>query len=121
MNLPSDRELLAVESLAKSYGGGRALRAADLPVRARAGHALVGENGAGKSPPVKTLAGPTPRASGEIRFNGAPVDFQSRAESMRSGISVIFQHATLVPQPPVAENAPPGVEQSRLGILRDSA
>jgi inositol transport system ATP-binding protein len=40
---------------------------------------------------------------------------------MRSGISVIFQHANLVPQLTVAENVTLGVEQSRLGVLRDSA
>jgi len=121
MNPSIDRELLAVESIAKSYGGVRALRAADLHVRAGEVHALVGENGAGKSTLVKILAGATTRDSGEIRLNGIPVDFQSRAESMRSGISVIFQHANLVPQLTVAENVTLGVEQSRLGILRDSA
>src|SRR5258708_32392944 len=121
MNLPSDRELLAVESLAKSYGGVRALRSADLHVRAGEVHALVGENGAGKSTLVKILAGATTRDYGEIRLNGVPVDFQSRAESMRSGISVIFQHANLVPQLTVAENVTLGGEQSRFGILRDSA
>jgi ABC-type sugar transport system ATPase subunit len=113
--------LLAVESLAKSYGGVRALRSADLHVRAREVHALVGENGAGKSTLVKILAGATTRDSGEIRLNGLPVNFQSRAESMRSGISVIFQHANLVPQLTVAENVTLGVEQSRFGFLRDSA
>ena len=113
--------LLAVESLAKSYGGVRALRSADLHVRAGEVHALVGENGAGKSTLVKILAGATTRDSGDIRLNGVPVDFQSRAESMRSGISVIFQHANLVPQLTVAENVTLGVEQSRFGFLRDSA
>src|SRR5216684_5939308 len=115
------RELLAVESLSKSYGGVRALRSAELDVRAGEIHALLGENGAGKSTLVKILAGATTRDSGEIALNGVPVDFQSRAESMRSGISVIFQHANLVPQLTVAENVTLGVEQSRLGILRDSA
>jgi len=121
MNLSIDRELLAVESLSKSYGGVRALRSADLHVRAGEVHALVGENGAGKSTLVKILAGATTKDSGEIRLNGVPVDFRSRADSMHSGVSVIFQHANLVPQLTVAENVTLGVEQSRLGILRDSA
>lgn len=121
MNLGIERDLLAVESLSKSYGGVRALRSADLHVRAGEVHALVGENGAGKSTLVKILAGATMRDSGEIRLDGVPVDFQSRAESMRSGISVIFQHANLVPQLTVAENVTLGVEQSRFGFLRNSA
>ena len=66
MNPASDRDLLAVESLSKSYGGVRALRSADLHVRAGEVHALVGENGAGKSTLVKILAGATTKDSGEI-------------------------------------------------------
>ncbi len=121
MNTSIDRDLLAVESLSKSYGGVRALRSADLHLRAGEVHAVVGENGAGKSTLVKILAGATTRDSGEIRLAGDPVNFQSRAESMRSGVSVIFQHANLVPQLTVAENVTLGVEQARLGFLRDSA
>src|SRR6266436_4393542 len=92
-----------------------------LAVRAGEIHALLGENGAGKSTLVKILAGATTRDSGEIRLDGVPVDFRSRAESMHSGISVIFQHANLIPQLTVAENVTLGVEQSRFGFLRDSA
>src|SRR6266851_4761477 len=121
MNPSVGRDLLAVDSLSKSYGGVRALRSANLHLRTGEVHAVVGENGAGKSTLVKILAGATTSDSGEIRLNGIPVNFQSRAESMRSGISVIFQHANLVPQLTVAENVTLGVEQSRLGILRDSA
>src|SRR5206468_10049600 len=101
--------------------GVRALRSADLQVRAGEIHALLGENGAGKSTLIKILAGATTKDAGEVRWQGVPVNFQSRAESMRAGISVIFQHANLVPQLSVAENVTLGVEQSRLGILRDSA
>ena len=113
--------LLEIESLAKSYDGVRALRSADLQVRAGEIHALLGENGAGKSTLIKILAGATTKDAGEIRWLGSPVSFDSRAESMRAGISVIFQHANLVPQLTVAENVTLGLENSRLGFLRDSA
>jgi ribose transport system ATP-binding protein len=121
MAVSTEPDLLAVESLAKSYDGVRALRSADLHVRAGEVHALLGENGAGKSTLIKILAGATTRDSGEIRWLGEPVSFQSRAESMRAGISVIFQHANLVPQLTVAENVTLGLEQSQFGFLRDSA
>ena len=77
MNTSIDRDLLAVESLSKSYGGVRALRSADLHLRAGEVHAVVGENGAGKSTLVKILAGATIRDSGEIRLAGDSVNFQS--------------------------------------------
>ena len=113
--------LLEVVALAKSYDGVRALRSADLQVRAGEIHALLGENGAGKSTLIKILAGAETKDAGEVRWQGVPVSFQSRAESMRAGISVIFQHANLVPQLSVAENVTLGLEDSRFGFLRDSA
>jgi ABC-type sugar transport system ATPase subunit len=121
MTQAHEPELLAVEALAKSYDGVRALRSADLHVRAGEIHALLGENGAGKSTLIKILAGAVSKDSGDIHWLGAPVEFQSRAESMRAGISVIFQHANLVPQLTVAENVTLGLEVSRFGFLRDSA
>ncbi|HEY8870588.1 MAG TPA: sugar ABC transporter ATP-binding protein [Candidatus Limnocylindrales bacterium] len=121
MSNSPEPEFLRVESLAKSYDGVRALRAADLHVRAGEIHALLGENGAGKSTLIKILAGATTKDAGEIRWQGASVNFQSRAESIRAGISVIFQHANLVPQLTVAENVTLGLEDSRFGFLRDSA
>jgi len=113
--------ILSLEHASKAFGAIHALEDVSIHLLPGEAHGLVGENGAGKSTLVKILAGATTRDSGEIRFNGITVDFQSRTESMRSGISVIFQHANLVPQLTVAENVTLGVERSRLGILRDSA
>ena len=92
-------ELLTVEALTKRYDGVHALRGANLTVRAGEIHALLGENGAGKSTLIKALAGAIQPDSGTITFQGEHVEFGSPTESMRRGISVIFQHANLVPQP----------------------
>ncbi len=111
--------LLTVERLSKSYDGVQALREASLTVRGGEIHALLGENGAGKSTLIKVLAGATRPDAGAITFFGERVDFGSRAESIRSGISVIFQRANLVPQLTVAQNVLLGNEDARLGFLRD--
>jgi ribose transport system ATP-binding protein len=114
-------ELLTVEQLAKSYDGVQALRGANLSVRSGEIHALLGENGAGKSTLIKILAGATKPDAGTITFLGERVEFGSRAESIRSRISVIFQRANLVPQLTVAQNVLLGNENARLGFLRDGA
>jgi ribose transport system ATP-binding protein len=114
-------ELLTVEQLAKSYDGVQALRGANLSVRSGEIHALLGENGAGKSTLIKILAGATKPDAGTITFLGERVEFGSRAESIRSRISVIFQRANLVPQLTVAQNVLLGNENARLGFLLDGA
>jgi len=111
--------LLAVEGLTKRYDGVHALRGADLSVRSGEIHALLGENGAGKSTLIKALAGAIKPDSGTIMVRGQPVELGTRTDSMRRGISVIFQHANLVPQLTVAQNIVLGGERRRLGFLRD--
>jgi ribose transport system ATP-binding protein len=112
-------DLLVVEGLEKSYDGVRALRGASLSVRPGEIHALLGENGAGKSTLIKALAGAIRPDSGTITFAGERLELASRTDSMRRGISVIFQHANLVPQLTVAQNVVLGNEQARNGFLRD--
>jgi ribose transport system ATP-binding protein len=114
-------ELLVVTGLEKSYEGVRALRGANLSVRPGEIHALLGENGAGKSTLIKALAGAIRPDAGTITFAGEPVELASRTDSLRRGISVIFQHANLVPQLTVAQNVVLGNEQARGGFMRDRA
>jgi ribose transport system ATP-binding protein len=119
MDGPSGTDLLVIDELTKSYDGVQALRGANLVVKRGEIHALLGENGAGKSTLIKTLAGAVRPDSGTITFDGEAAEFGSRAESMALGISIIFQHANLVPQLTVAENVVLGNEQRRFGYLRD--
>ncbi|MEV5749047.1 sugar ABC transporter ATP-binding protein [Actinoallomurus sp. NPDC052308] len=119
MHTASGTDLLVIDELTKSYDGVRALRGANLVVDRGEIHALLGENGAGKSTLIKTLAGAVRPDSGTITFDGAAVELGSRADSMSRGISVIFQHANLVPQLTVAENVVLGNEQRLFGYLRD--
>jgi len=57
-----------------------------------------------KSTLIKALAGAIKPDSGTIMMRGEPAELGTRTESMRRGISVIFQHANLVPQLTVAQN-----------------
>jgi ABC-type sugar transport system ATPase subunit len=96
--------LLFAEHVHKRYGGVHALRDAHLDVVAGEIHALVGENGAGKSTIINILAGAVKRDEGRVLFDGQLVDFDSPAESQAAGIAVIHQELATLPTMSVAEN-----------------
>jgi ribose transport system ATP-binding protein len=96
--------LLVAEHLTKSYGPIHAVR--DVSVTCLAGevHALVGENGAGKSTVAKMLAGAVVPDTGSVRVAGEPLSSGSVRAARRSGVRCAFQELALVPDWTVAEN-----------------
>jgi rhamnose transport system ATP-binding protein len=90
--------------VSKHFGQVTALASGYIALYPGSIHALIGENGAGKSTIVKIIAGLYHRDSGEFRFEGQPVDFKSTAESKAAGIAVIYQEPTLFPDLSVTEN-----------------
>ncbi|HEX2410229.1 MAG TPA: ATP-binding cassette domain-containing protein, partial [Solirubrobacteraceae bacterium] len=96
--------MIELRDAAKSYGAVRALRDANLSLRAGEVRALMGENGAGKSTLVKVLGGVIRRDSGDMLVEGTSVDFHSPHEARDAGIAVIYQEPTLFPDLSVAEN-----------------
>ena len=96
--------LLFAEHVHKRYGGVHALRDAHLDVAQGEIHALVGENGAGKSTMINILAGAVKRDAGRVTFDARVVDFASPAESQAAGIAVIHQELATLPTMSVAEN-----------------
>jgi putative xylitol transport system ATP-binding protein len=105
--------LLKVEGLKKSFGGVTALRDAHFELDAGTVHALCGGNGAGKSTFLSILMGIYRRDAGKIWRNGQEVEYSSPAEALASGIAIIEQELSPIPQMTVAENIflgrePPG-------------
>jgi ABC-type sugar transport system ATPase subunit len=96
--------LLFAEHVHKRYGGVHALRDVHLDVAPGEIHALVGENGAGKSTIINILAGAVKRDEGRVMFDGRLVDFDSPAASQAAGIAVIHQELATLPTMSVAEN-----------------
>jgi len=96
--------VLEAAEIAKSYCATCALRGASLCLFPGRVHALLGENGAGKSTLVKIIVGALARDDGQIRLNGAPVDFRSVREAVTAGVIPIYQHLSLFPHLTVIEN-----------------
>ncbi|GAB7052991.1 sugar ABC transporter ATP-binding protein [Catenuloplanes indicus] len=90
--------------MSKSFGAVAAVQGVSFPLHAGEAHALVGENGAGKSTIVKMLAGVHRPDTGTLRASGTDVAFGSPADAKAAGIAVIYQEPTLFPDLSVAEN-----------------
>ena len=95
---------LALVDVAKSFGSVRALRGLSLELHAGEIHALVGENGAGKSTMVKMIAGIHRPDEGQLLVDGRPTEFTAPVDAQRAGVAVIHQEPTLFPDLSVAEN-----------------
>jgi rhamnose transport system ATP-binding protein len=96
--------LLEVHDVTKFFGAVAAVQGVSFPLYAGEAHALVGENGAGKSTIVKMLAGVHRPDTGTLRVHGADVEFHSPKDAKAAGIAVIYQEPTLFPDLSVAEN-----------------
>ncbi len=115
----ADVPLLEMRSICKDFPGVRALDGVSFDLREGEIHALVGENGAGKSTLMKILGGVYPHSEfeGEMRVSGQAKRFRSVRASEKTGIAVVFQELSLVPELTVGENIFLGREPSFLGII----
>lgn len=114
----SDTPLLSVRGLSKSFAGHQALAGVDFTLRRGEIHALLGENGAGKSTFIKTVTGIVRRDAGEVRLDGVPIAPRSAEEAGRAGIATVYQEVGLLPNLTVAQNLFLGREPTRFGLVR---
>ena len=97
-------DLIEATAIGKRYGGIVALRDAAFSARAGEVHALLGENGAGKSTFIQILAGAVTPSSGTLSFRGVPFRPVNARAAQKAGISSVFQELSLVPDLTVAQN-----------------
>ena len=100
----SDRPLLELVGISKSFGGVQALRDVDFALYPGEIHGLVGENGAGKSTTMKIIAGVHHDYEGTMRLDGRDVHLRSPREALDAGIGMVHQELSIVPDLTVAEN-----------------
>ena len=95
---------LEARGISKHFGALKALDNVSIGVEPGTFHALLGENGAGKSTAVKCLMGFYHADAGEILIDGNLTRIDSPRKARGHGLGMVFQHFTLIPSMTVAEN-----------------
>ena len=88
---------LTMRGVRKRFGATVALDGVDLSIRPGEVHALVGENGTGKSTLMKTLSGAIRADDGAMSLDGVPYEPASPMDARRLGVAMIYQELSLCP------------------------
>ena len=112
---------IEMRGITKSFPGVKALRGVNFIANAGEVHALAGENGAGKSTLMKILSGVYRPDDGTIHIEGRERHFTHPLDAIQSGIAVIYQEFSLLPERTVAQNIFLGREPTRYGIVDTKA
>jgi general nucleoside transport system ATP-binding protein len=103
---------LELIGISKQYPAVKANDNVSLRVKPGEIHAVLGENGAGKSTMMKMIYGAVRPDEGEIRWNGQAVQIASPAQARTLGVSMVYQHFSLFDTLTAAENVWLGLDKS---------
>jgi simple sugar transport system ATP-binding protein len=109
--------MLELRNITKRFGNVLANDRVSIVVRPGSIHAIVGENGAGKSTAMKIAYGFYRADSGEILVGGKPQPIQTPHDAITLGIGMVHQHFMLVETMTVAENIVLGAEPGNATAL----
>ena len=107
------RGSIELRGITKAFGRVIANDHVDLTIPGRSIHAIVGENGAGKSTVMKILYGFYQADQGEIWIDGAQREIRTPEDAIALGLGMVHQHFMLVPSMTVLENVMLGAEPGR--------
>ncbi|WP_322101934.1 sugar ABC transporter ATP-binding protein [Paraburkholderia sp. J41] len=93
-----------VRNLSKRFGPVTALEDVSLSLRRNEVVGLIGQNGSGKSTLMKTMAGVQRPDTGNMVLRGQAVSFRSTVDAAKSGVGLVHQEQSLIPNLTVAEN-----------------
>ena len=116
---PTTDPVLRVEGLNKSFGAVHVLHDVDFAVYPGKVTALVGDNGAGKSTLVKCIAGINSIDTGQIYWEGKPVNISSPSVASSLGIEFVYQDLALADNLDITQNMFLGREMRRGPFLSD--
>lgn len=110
-------EALALKNITKDYPGVKALDDVSISFKKGEVHALIGENGAGKSTFIKTISGAIKPTSGTIVYAGKEYPYLEPKQAIDMGIAVVYQELIQFEALSVADNIFMGVESESKGIV----
>ena len=100
----NDEIILKIDNVSKEFPGVKALSNVSVECRRGSVHGVVGENGAGKSTLMKILSGVYTKDSGTVVFDGKTIEHTTPIQSIKNGLSIIYQEFNLVNTLTVGEN-----------------
>ena len=106
---------VSLKSITKQFGEVLANDSVDIDIKNQQIHAIIGENGAGKTTIMEILYGFYQADSGTIELNGQEVKISNPHIAIANGIGMVHQHFMLIPPMTVAENIILGVEDPKKG------
>ncbi len=112
-------KILEMHEISKSFVNIEVLHKVDFSLFKGEVHALVGQNGAGKSTMMKILNGVYTKDSGTITIEGQETEYNTPAGARQYGISMVFQEFSLVPSLPVYQNVFLGRERRDKKVFLD--
>jgi len=110
--------LLELSGISKWFPGVKALDNVNFQLKTGEIHAIMGENGAGKSTFIKVIMGVHRADEGSMMLSGKKVEFKTPLDAQKAGIAAIYQHVTSYPHLSVAENIFIGHEKVKRGFLQ---
>ena len=110
--------VLELHGITKIFPGVKALDHVEFDLKKGEIHALMGENGAGKSTFIKVIMGVHQAEEGQMILNGKPVRFKNPRDAQKEGIAAIYQHVTAYPHLSVAENIFAGHLKKKWGVVQ---
>lgn len=113
----SSEIVLETKNLTKHYGGVHALNDANFVLHKGEHVAIMGDNGAGKSTFVRQITGVEQRTSGDVIFDGKPVNFTGPIDAREAGIETVFQTLALADHLDVPDNLFLGREKTKFNWL----
>ncbi len=112
---------LALREVTKRFGRLVAVDRVSLEVAPATIHAIVGENGAGKSTAMRIAYGLLAPDAGGVEIGGVPRRLAGSEDAIRSGLGMVHQHSLLVEAMSVVENVVLGAEPGRPWALNLAA
>lgn len=110
--------ILELKGITKIFPGVKALDDVQFQLKSGEIHALMGENGAGKSTFIKVITGVHQAEEGQMFLDGKEVHFKGPLDARAEGIAAIYQHVTSYPHLTVAENIFMGHEKLKRGFIQ---
>lgn len=110
--------ILELKGITKIFPGVKALDNVQFQLKPGEVHALMGENGAGKSTFIKVITGVHKAEEGEMFLEGKRVSFKGPRDAQAAGIAAVYQHPTSYPDLTVAENIFMGHEIIKSGMIQ---